>query len=481
LAIPPVRFAGDFNRPKYHLLPAANWTNETHSLFHHDGRYHIFNQKNASNMFLGQINWGHYSSPDLVNWTEHKPALTPEPGYDPNGIWSGHAVIDNGVPTLIYTVGGPHMGVGVATPSDKSLVEWRKDAGNPVILRQPDGFHRTDMRDQYVWKEGDTWYMIIGFGVAEEDVEKGAVLLYKSKDLREWEFLHTMFTGDPAVDDSGIFWEMPVFWKSGDKYILLVNKVPHRGVPAVALYWSGEFRDEKFVPDHPVPRKLEVVNRLLSPSVNYDRDGNVVAIAIIPDEIGSAAAYEHGWTHLYSIPRVWTIKDGVIWQTPHPALQRLRSGYGQIPATVVDKHSPLNISSDDHQLEATVTINPRGSQRFGFYLHRAPDNSEYTKIYYDDRRGEIVVDQRHSSLKKNIPLRVRTGSYRLDLSREVEFRVFIDRSVVEVFINGRDAFTTRIFPSKESSALMDVFTADSPVEVRAEIWKMNAADIKSLF
>lgn len=32
LAIPETCFAKDFNRPRYHLLPAANWTNETHGL-----------------------------------------------------------------------------------------------------------------------------------------------------------------------------------------------------------------------------------------------------------------------------------------------------------------------------------------------------------------------------------------------------------------------------------------------------------------
>ena len=47
LAIPETRFAKDFNRPRYHLLPAANWTNETHGLLLYKGKYHIFNQKNA--------------------------------------------------------------------------------------------------------------------------------------------------------------------------------------------------------------------------------------------------------------------------------------------------------------------------------------------------------------------------------------------------------------------------------------------------
>ena len=485
LAIPQSRFEGDFSRPKYHLLPAANWTNETHGLIYFNGRYHIFNQKNASNMFLEQINWGHFSTPDLINWTEHKPAITPEPGYDQNGIWSGHAVIDDdGIPTIIYTTGGEKMGVGIAfpkDPNDPTLTNWIKYQGNPVIWGQPNGFTRTDLRDEYVWKEGDTWYMIIGFGVVANSDEKGAVLLYKSTDLKKWNFVHTMFEGNPSIDDSGIFWEMPVFWKYGDKYILLVNKVPHNGVPARAMYWSGNFVDEKFVPDNVTPRNLEVVNRLLSPSVSYDKDGNITAIAIIPDEIGSRAAYKHGWTHLYSIPRIWNIKDGIIKQSAHPALKQLRGEQNSIPQTIVKEKVPLRISRNDQQLEAKVTIYPKASKEFGFILHRNADNSEYTKIYYDALKEEIVIDQTHSSLKEDIPLNIRTGKYKLDLSKPIDFHLFIDGSVVEIFINGEDVLTTRIFPLKPNSNNLEIFTKGVDIEAKADIWTLNSAEMKTDF
>lgn len=485
LAIPHSRFEGDFSRPKYHLLPAANWTNETHGLLYFNERYHIFNQKNASNMFLDQINWGHFSSPDLVNWTEHKPAITPEPGYDSNGAWSGHVVVDNeGMPTLIYTAGGDKMGVAIAFPKDikdPTLTEWIKYEHNPVISGQPEGCTRNDLRDEYVWKEGDNWYMIVGFGVVENNVEKGAVLLYKSKDLKKWDFIHTMFEGNPSVDDSGIFWEMPVFWKYGDKYILLVNKVPHNRTPARAMYWSGSFVNERFIPDDAIPRNLEVVNRLLSPSVSYDKDGNITAIAIIPDEIGSWAAYKHGWTHLYSIPRIWNIDNGIIKQSAHPALRQLRGDYETLGATIVRESTPIKISSDDQQLEVKATINPKASEKFGFIIHRNPDNSEYTKIYYDTRKEEIVVDQTHSSIKEFIPLNIRTGKYKLDVSKPVDFHVFIDRSVVEIFINDTDAFTTRIFPLSQNSSQLNVFTEGGDIEVNADIWKLNGADMQSDF
>jgi beta-fructofuranosidase len=482
LAIPASRFANDFSRPKYHLLPAANWTNETHGFFYYSGKYHIFNQKNASNLFLGQINWGHFSSDDLVNWAEHKPAITPEPGYDYNGIWSGHAVIDdNQTPVLIYTTGGEKMGVGLAYPKEESLIEWRKYEKNPVIWGQPDGYTRTDLRDPYVWKEKDVWYMIIGFGVAENNTEKGAVLLYKSKNLKDWQFIHTLFEGNPDIDDSGIFWEMPVFWKMDDKYILLVNKVPQRGAPARAFYWVGDFVDERFVPDNPIPHNLEVINRLLSPSVTLDKEGRTTTIAIIPDEIGSRAAYKHGWTHLYSIPRVWNLQNGKIEQIPHPALQQLRAGEKKIAQTLISEKSPLILNKGDQQLEIKATIYPDKADRYGFTIHKNPDNSEYTSIYYDAVNKEMVVDQAKSSLKKDIPLRKRKGAYPLTEMQPVDFHIYIDGSVVEVFINGKDAFTTRIFPLRNESNQVEVFTEGGDIRVEAAVWKLKAAQIEADF
>lgn len=474
LAIPEERFRNDFSRPRYHLLPAANWTNETHGLVYYKGLYHIFNQKNASNLALRQINWGHFSSPDLVNWTEHKPALSPEKGYDENGIWSGHVILnDEGLPMISYTAGGPRMGIALAFPQDSTLKEWIKYKQNPVVASQPEGYSRTDLRDTYIWKEGQKWYMVVGFGVVKEGVEKGALLLYASDDLKSWKFLHTLFEGNPEKDNSGIFWEMPVFKKMGDKYLLLVNKVPHKGMPARAMYWVGDFVNEHFVPGNPIPKNLEVINRLLSPSVAEDHEGRICAIAIIPDEISGEAAYLQGWSHLYSIPRVWSLSDGEIVQSPHPVLKSLREPESRVLDTTVISNQSVTVSSGHQQYELLVRIAPNEANRFGFVLHKNPDNSEYTRIYYDKDSQEIVVDQRHSSTKKGIPLRVKKDALVLDKGEPVTFHVFVDGSVVEIFINNRHAFTTRIFPSKASSNQAEIFSEGANIDLKAEVWRLK--------
>ena len=482
LAVPDIRFADDFSRPKYHLIPAANWTNETHGLFYHDGKYHIFNQKNASSILLRQINWGHFSSPDLLHWTEEKPALTPDREYDKNGIWSGCAVIDDaGLPRLFYTSGGDKMGVGMASPKDDSLIEWEKSPLNPIIEEKPAGYSRTDMRDQYVWKEGDVWYMIIGFGLQREGEPRGTLLLYRSENLDDWTFVHLLFEGNPSVDQTGVFWEMPVFKKMGEKYVLMVNRVPHDGVPARTQYWVGDFKDEKFIPDNPVPQNLEVINRLLSPSVADTPDGDVVAIAIIPDEIHGLANYEQGWAHMYSMPRVWNLKDGKICQSPHPVMEQLRGSHQSFSKQLLSEKDTLMISREGHQMEIQATFYPADAKRFGFVLCKNPDNSEYSKIYYDTGSQEFVIDQTRSSKRRGIPLRTRKDSYHLDTSEPVNIRIFVDGSVVEGFINGEDAFTTRIFPSDEKSTQVGVFADGKLSEVEVDFWKLDSAKVRMNF
>ncbi|MEO7212980.1 glycoside hydrolase family 32 protein [Mucilaginibacter sp.] len=484
LAVSPSRFKGDFNRPAYHLLPAANWTNETHGLFYYKGKYHVFNQKNGANMFLGQINWGHFSSPDLLHWTEHKPALTPEPGYDENGIWSGCTVFDDtGKPVIIYSGGGNNsIGMCLAFPQDDYLLTWNKYPGNPVVTANPPQFDRKDFHDPIVWKDKGQWYMAVGFGLKENGIEKGTLLLYRSPDLKKWEYLHQLFTGNPAVDDSGVFWEMPLFWKMNGKYVLLVNKVPHKGTPALALYWTGDFIGEKFVPDEVMPKKLEVINRLLSPSVALDASGKTTAIAIIPDETSARETYQRGWTHLYSIPRIWNLQNGKINQSPHPVLEQLRSTKVDLAPKRIDSSSTTLLSEGSHQLELSIDIDPLNAKQFGLVVGKNQSGNEFTRIYFDVDKKQLVIDQKRSSLRKHVPLSIRKGDYTVDSGQKINLHLFIDGSVIEGFINNKDAFTTRLFPIDRASNRIELFTSGGDIDLlKASVWRLKNAEIKTGF
>ena len=48
LSIPESRFADSQLRPRFHGMPGAGWTNETHGFVKYDGKYPVFFQKNAN-------------------------------------------------------------------------------------------------------------------------------------------------------------------------------------------------------------------------------------------------------------------------------------------------------------------------------------------------------------------------------------------------------------------------------------------------
>ena len=98
--------ATDRHRPQYHLMPPANWLNDPNGPLYWKGRYHLFYQYCPIVSNQGPKYWGHAVSSDLVHWKNLGIALAPTPGGpDKNGCWTGSAVINNGVPTLIYTGG----------------------------------------------------------------------------------------------------------------------------------------------------------------------------------------------------------------------------------------------------------------------------------------------------------------------------------------------------------------------------------------
>ena len=103
-----------------------------------------------------------------------------------------------GQPVAFYT--GVNDDYSVQTQcmalGNDGLTRWRKYAGNPVVGAAPAHLGQTrDFRDPFVFQRDGSWYMtvsahIVGVG--------GAVLLYRSDNLTDWEYRHPLFVGDRA-------------------------------------------------------------------------------------------------------------------------------------------------------------------------------------------------------------------------------------------------------------------------------------------
>jgi uncharacterized protein YjdB len=492
IAVSPIRFENDLHRPKYHALPPANWTNEPHGLVYHNGTYHMFYQRTPNGPYKKKMHWGHMSSTDLVDWTNTKDALFPEvniqggtsgndlTGFDMKGIWSGDVVVNNGVAHAFYTCvnfNGPfNPGIAHATSSDPGFKTWTKLG--PVINKE----FVDDFRDPYLFKEGSTWYMIIGSKVAGA----GGLDCYTSTDLNTWTHKSNFCTVPYSSMDIGSeIWEMPVFESMGNnKYILITNPIggkagkygPDDGREKYtrAVYWIGTFVNGQFKPDYNVPKNLDLVHGHLSPTVERSPSGQLVGIGMVDERRDGPSQKNAGWAHLYSLPRTYSLlADGkTLGQAPAPELTTLRNLTSEQKFNNVNVNgtTPLTTTANSN-FEIIVNIPTTTAAKYGLNIRVSPDHQEITKIYYDANAKKIVLDKTNSTLAKGSDGEIALDSkvFSSDANPSIgydeaafgkptSFRVFVDNSIAEVFINEKAAFSFRIYPTKTDSRGIELFS-----------------------
>ncbi len=464
-AVPPQRFAQDRHRPLYHAMPAAGWTNEPHGLLHWNGRYHLFFQQNANGPYWGQIHWGHLESRDLIRWEPRPPVLAPEAGSDQRGCWSGTALEYRGAPSILYTGVDGHKASLCLAQSGGDLAQWAKYRGNPVVPATPEGLDLMDFRDPYAWTEGDTVYAVVGAGIRDRG---GAVLLFRSHDLKTWAFVKVLFSGERS--ESGTFWEMPILIPIADRHLLMVCEMPGR-----ASYWVGSWRNETFTPDHAQPRHLDVINHFLSPTPLIAKDGRITAIGIAPDMRSPEEAWKAGWRHVFGLPRAWTLgPDGALYQKPIEALRSLRGEHFQIAnlALTASSADAVEALSGD-TLELHALFDTAGAKRVGLRFRASPDREEETLLVYDVEASRIILDRSRSSRNPSVDRSIVSGPLTPMADGRIELHVFLDRSMIDVFLNGRDAFTSRIYPTRPDSQRVGLVCSEHASLMALNIWRIK--------
>lgn len=427
----------DKQRPVYHALPPRAWTNEPHGLIHFDREFHIFYQKNGNGPYWGNINWGHMTSPDLYSWKEMSVALSPEPGPDNGGCWSGSALVHNGEIAIIYTGGDSH-GASICMASSSDGVNFTKYQHNPIIPAPPSGKGFPEFRDPFIWQGGETFYLIVGSAVKGVG---GAALLYRSKNLTHWEFLKPILVGSHS--SSGTFWEMPNFKQVGNYHVLTVCEVPGR-----SSYWVGTWKDETFTPLHTEPRRLDLFNHLLSPTPYTDEEGNVITMGIIPDQRSPKECWGSGWAHLYSLPRVLsTDSDGNLRQKPLARARKFGEVVLDLSVLTLRQGKPIEVAEAAGTCMHLRGVLSRGSsQTTSILLRRSPNGVEETEIRYDWTENKLSLDRRKSSLDPLVKRDLEAIAYSPEHKDSIAFEIFLDNSVLEVFLDERVAFATRIYP-----------------------------------
>lgn len=456
----------DPHRPKFHFLPPANWMNDPNGLIQKDGLTHLFYQTNPNGAFHGTINWGHAVSRDLVHWEDWPIALSPTPnGPDKDGCWSGCAVDDNGTPTLLYT--GLEPQVQCLATSHDSLKTWQKRP-QPILAAPPaelDIFGAPEFRDPFVWREGDVWKMVLGSGIKGVG---GAVLLYESDDLLEWRYLGVLHSGYFA--ESGTVWECPNFFKLDGRHVLLVSEQPEFKYTYVQL---GSFKEGRFFPE--VTGKLDHSPYFYATLSLLDTQGRRLSWGWLREGRSVAAQNQAGWAGVMSLPRQLSLEGDELLLSPIPELESLR---GQ-PRRVTD----INLAGQDatpivrmpgntYELDAVVELGDNAA--FELYIAASPKGHEQTVICYDAMTQQFTVDALRSSLDAEA-IAERTSISHVRTGKTMTLRVFVDRSVIETFLDKRTCVASRIYPTDPSSNAVWLRCQRGELRViNMTIWPMKA-------
>ncbi len=481
LSIPSSRYADALLRPRFHGMPATAWTNESHGMVYADGRYHVFFQKNADGPYMARLHWGHISSKNLYDWQEEKIALAPGESYDMKGCWSGCVFTDDvltgGKPNIIYTaVDYAKAVIAQATPDDDGLLNWTKSAGNPIINGRPDGLS-DDFRDPYFFRDGDNAYIIVGS--SKNGIGTTTLHRYNSANSTWSNDGTTFFSGTSASAD-GTFWEMPNITPMGDGKWIFTTTPLNTSTGVHTLYWTGTINsDGTFAPSSTVGKNVELISKdgygLLSPTI-YQHDGKTIMLGIVPDKLSSEKNYELGWAHCYSLPREWSLNsNGELVQKPYSGLAEMRSStaYERNNFELNGSESLSPVNGREAELLGVFTV---GNNPFGFKIFK--NGSADATITYNPSTGMLTVDFSRINRWAN-DTNSYNGVYSCSLPEfqtagsEFKLNVFIDHSVVDIFINDRWATSIRVFPTDTDANGIEVFS-DGAVDVKqVNAWTLS--------
>jgi len=494
LTIDAAVFDGDRHRPQYHAMPDFGWMNEPHGAFYYQGQYHLFFQKNPFGPFWHQIHWGHWVSPNMVHWRELPMALAPEDDtLAPDGIWSGSATYKkDGTPMLFFTAGNDSAPVrersAVAWPknsADPELVQWEKHPV-PVTVQEEGNGSKGDFRDPFVFRddEGDRWFQLVA---SREPGRSGTALVYESTDLMNWKARGPLFTIDPvkypAFDRT---WELPLLLPIGKgrdgrpRHAFLVD------VKAQAYYWTGVFdsASARFIPDSEAPRVFDLgENHFSGPTGFVDpKTGRSIVFSIAQGQRTARQEWDSGWAHNAGLPIALGIgADGDLRLAPIAELASLRQelllDLSHVTAATAAARL-AGVKGDLLEVELELAPAPGNTTPRSLVLRKTPDNAERTTLVIDQANKRFEIDRTHTTLDPEARSRGVQGGAFDARGEHLRLRVFLDRSMIEAYLNERKSLTSRVYPSRLDATGLALNAAPGDRIVKLRVWRMGASNGK---
>ncbi len=449
----------DPKAPVYHFRPETGWMNDVNGLLHHDGIYHAFYQLHPYSPGFGRMHWGHARSADLIHWERLPVGIWPSLEMNEKGCWSGCATTDgSGRPIMFYTAVFNDKEEGWKTPfqqwavrpADRELIAWEKHPGNPVLdyatHAQP-SFDAT-WRDPFVFEHESRRFLTLSTGRAGYPLP-----LYEAQnaELTRWKYLGTIYDRNA---------ECPNFFRLGDRWVFFTSAYKNG-----TEYSTGTFDLAALAYTPSVKGFLDTGYQsagnksLYGTNVLFDSGGRCLLFGRLNGFDGFSAA--NGWNGCMALPRSLSLDSaGRIIQQPVAEALSLRRVRRHAEPASVDDGTRRIAAALPNTLEILLRIDMSSARSCGVNIYCCSDPARPLVIGYSGRRLRILDNEYELQFCGN--------------ARPLEARIFLDKSVVEVFLNGGLETLSAVFDPGLKCESVELFASGGRADFGAvDVWEIG--------
>jgi beta-fructofuranosidase len=303
----------------------------------------------------------------------------------------------------------------------------------------------------------------------------------------------------------------PYFWPIGDRYML--NFFSHM---SGGQYLLGDYdkQKDKFIVTSGGKYNHGAVGPagVHAPSAAPDGKGGLIIIFNM-----NPGRPTEGWNQIMTLPRRLTLlsKDE-LGQEPAGDIASLRYNAKHIGTTKLPANQEIVLKEiSGNAMEISAEIDPKNAQMIELNVLRSPNKEEYTRIIFYKERGFgkgleyksgpgtalmpadlvplvtgekpqprtpntasslISIESSNSSTLADARIRPpETAPFFLNPGETVKLRIFIDKSVVEVFVNGKQCVAMRMYPGRDDSVGVSIRSQGQDAELKSlDAWQMKS-------
>jgi beta-fructofuranosidase len=429
------RAQADPSRPIFHVSAPAQWINDPNGPIYYKGFYHLFYQLHPFSDESGPKYWGHARSRDLAKWESLPIALWPSSEAGEAEVWSGCCTINGlGEPMIFYTSIAPGKSAQTdatqwAALGDDDLIHWRKSPDNPVLTEALHGARKIyDWRDPFVFRDKNRIFMVTGGNLNQAKGGQAVVNIYEAENagLTRWVYRGILFQHPDATAPTS---ECPNFFKLGDKWVLFVS--PYGKVQ----YFIGDFDAGTCRFQAGMRGVLDCGPNFYAPNTMQVPDGRRLVWGWVSGFPGG-----HGWNGCLSVPRLLSLsRDGQLQQQPAPQLSKLRGKEVEWRNIRLENDGQTLTLPKTNTLEIRADIDLQTAQSLALEFKGGTDNARPVVLNFSGSEFKMMDAEAPLSLG--------------EAGRKLNLRIFIDRSVLEVFVNETVCATKIIAPLDASATL----------------------------